>query len=157
MVLLSPPASFAGDPALADAEFRVVAGVSWYGPCDFEKTELFARPGEAEASDRFSDRILRGGEDREAKLAAYREISPVNYLRADGPALLMMQGELDPTMPVHHARYMAERAAAAKAPVEVMIIKNRSHCWNPQDAAIEPSLDEIIRVTVQFIRKYVEE
>jgi hypothetical protein len=60
-------------------------------------------------------------------------------------------------MPVHHARYMAERAEAVEAPVEVMIIKNRSHCWNPQDAAIEPSLDEIIRATVQFIQKHVGE
>ncbi|MBT3192437.1 MAG: family 78 glycoside hydrolase catalytic domain [Verrucomicrobia bacterium] len=157
MVLLSPAASFGGDSALADAEFRLVAGVSWYGPSDFEKTELFERPDGVGNPDRFGDRILKGDEDEDGKLAAYRQISPVNYLKADGPPLLMMQGELDPTMPVAHAEYMAERAAVAGAPVTVEIVKNRSHNWNPQqDTTIEPSLDEIVRTTVQFMKKHVD-
>jgi len=156
MVLLSPAESFAGDSALADAAFRLVAGVSWYGPSDFEKTELFERPDGAGNPDRFGDRILKGDEDAEAKLAAYREISPVNYLRADSPPLLMMQAELDPVMPLAHAEYMAERAAAAGAPVTVEIVKNRSHNWNPQDAELDPSLEDIIRTTVQFMKKHID-
>jgi len=156
MVLLSPTASFPGDPALAHADFRVLAGVSWYGPSDFEKTELFTKPGETEARDRFGDRILKGDEGAEEKLTAYREISPVNYLRADGPALLMMQGEMDPTMPVHHARYMEERASAAKAPVEVVIVKNASHCWNESGGAMSPSVGEIVDKTVTFIEGHLD-
>ena len=41
MLLLSPPKLFPGAEELADATYTVIAGVSWYGPCDFEKTDLF--------------------------------------------------------------------------------------------------------------------
>ena len=43
MLLLSSPQSFPGAKELADYSFKMIAGVSWYGPCDFEKTDLFTR------------------------------------------------------------------------------------------------------------------
>ncbi len=156
MVLLSPPASFSGVPELADAEFRLVAGVSWYGPCDFEKTELFAKPGQAGAEDRFASRILRDGLKPEEKLAAYREVSPVNYLSADGAPLLMLQGDKDTAIPVHHARYMKQRAAATEAPVEVVIVMNAGHNWKEIDGTPTLSLDEIIAKTVGFMQRHME-
>lgn len=156
MVLLSPPASFPGGPALADADFRLVAGVSWYGPCDFEKSELFRRPDGTGDAERFMNRLLRGDEGAEEKLATIRELSPVNYLKADMPPLLMLQGDQDPTIPVHHARYMKKRAEAVKAPVEVVIIENASHGWKGIDGKPHPDLDEIIGKTVGFMQRRVE-
>lgn len=156
MVLLSPPESFPGDPALADAKYRLIAGVSWYGPCDFEKTELFNRPGETGVPDRFGPRILKPGTDEKTKLAAYREVSPVNYLRADSPPLLMMQGDKDPTIPVHHARYMKERAEAVKAPVEIIIVENSLHNWREEGGPLRPSLDEIMTKTASFIKQHLD-
>lgn len=156
MVLLSPPESFPGDPALADAKYHLIAGVSWYGPCDFEKTNLFARPGESEATDRFGPRIVKPDADEKTKLAAYREVSPVNYLKPDSPPLLMMQGDKDPTIPVHHARYMKERADAVKAPVEIVIVENSSHNWHEEGGALRPSLDEIVTKTAAFMRQQLE-
>lgn len=156
MVLLSPQESFPGDPALADARYRLVAGVSWYGPCDFEKTELFNGPGQTGVTDRFGPRIIRPDADEKAKLAAYREVSPVNYLRADSPPLLMMQGDQDPTIPVHHARYMKERADAVKAPVEVIIVENSAHNWKESGGTLQPSLDEIIAKTATFMKQHLD-
>ena len=115
MLLLSPPESFPGDPALVEAKYRLIAGVSWYGPCDFEKIELFTPPDGKGVGDRFATRIIKTGADGKAKLAAYREVSPVTYLRSTSPPLLMMQGDKDPTIPVHHAHYMKERGDAAKS------------------------------------------
>ena len=34
MLLLSSPESLPGDPTLAEATYRMVAGVAWYDPCD---------------------------------------------------------------------------------------------------------------------------
>lgn len=99
MVLLSPPESFPGDSALADAKYHLVAGVSWYGPCDFEKTELFNPGDRANFRDRFGRRILQNDADPQTKVAAYREVSPVNYLKPDSPPLLMVQGDMDTTIP----------------------------------------------------------
>lgn len=156
MLLLSSPKSFPGDPALADARYSLVAGVSWYGPCDFEKTELFNGPGQTGVTDRFGPRIIKPGIDEEIKLAAYREVSPVNYLRAGSPPLLMMQGDQDPTIPVHHARYMKERGDAVKAPVEIFIVENSAHNWKESGGMLRPSLDEIVAKTAAFMKQHLD-
>lgn len=156
MLLLSPPESFPGDPALADAKYRLIAGVSWYGPCDFEKIELFTPPGGKGVGDRFATRIIKTGADEKAKLAAYREVSPATYLRADSPPLLMMQGDQDPTIPVHHARYMKERGDAMKAPVEVFIVENSDHNWREVGGALRPSLEEIMTKTAAFMKQQLD-
>ncbi len=152
MVLLSPPESFPGDPKLANASFRLLGGVSWYGPCDFEKKNLFLKPDGTGNVDRFKDRILRGDENPEQELAAVREISPVNYLKADMPPLLMLQGDQDTTIPVHHAHYMKERADLVAAPVTKLIVKNASHGWKQRgDGPMSMTHEEIVDQTVRFM------
>lgn len=153
LLLLSPPESFPGDPALADAKYRLIAGVSWYGPCDFEKTDLFNPDGRANFRDRFGRRILQSDADPQTKLAAYREVSPVNYLKPGSPPLLMIQSDQDTTIPVHHARYMKERADAVNAPVEVLIVQNAGHNWREEGGTLHPSLDEIFAKTAAFMRQ----
>jgi len=156
MLLLSPPESFPGAPTLAGAKYHLIAGVSWYGPCDFEKIELFTPPGGKGVGDRFATRIIKTGADQKAKLAAYREVSPVTYLRADSPPLLMMQGDQDPTIPVHHAHYMKERGDAMKAPVEVFIVENSGHNWREVGGALRPSLEEIMTKTAAFMKQQLD-
>jgi acetyl esterase/lipase len=155
MLLLSTPESFPGDPALADARFRLIAGVSWYGPCDFEKTELFIPEGETSVPDRFGLRIIPPGTDAKKKLAAYREVSPVNYLSAKSLPLLMIQGDKDTTIPVHHAHYMKQRADAVKAPVEIMIIPNSGHNWREENSKLSPMMNEIVTTTAAFMKKHL--
>ena len=156
MLLLSPPESFPGDPALADAKYRLIVGVSWYGPCDFEKIDLFTPPGGSEVRDRFGSRILKAGADQKTRLPAYREVSPVNYLRADSPPLLMMQGDKDPTIPVQHAHHMKERADAVKAPVETFIVQNSGHNWREVGGTLRPTLDEIMTKTAEFMKQQLD-
>lgn len=153
MLLLSPPDSLPGDPALAGAPYKMVAGVSWYGPCDFEKTELFNHDDRPGFRDRFGPRILKPDSKPNEKLALYREMSPINYLTKDSPPLLMIQGDKDTTIPVKHAYYMQKRAKELKAPVEIMIIKNAGHNFRLADGKtpIEPSRNEIIERTVKFL------
>lgn len=156
MLLLSPPESFPGDPTLADARYRLIAGVSWYGPCDFEKIELFTPPGGKGVGDRFATRIIKAGADETMKLAAYREVSPVTYLSSTSPPLLMMQGDKDPTIPVHHAHYMKERGDAAKAPVQVYIVENSGHNWRELGGALRPSLEDVMTKTAAFMKQQLD-
>jgi len=157
MLLLTTPESFSGDTDLAGEAYTTIAGVSWYGPCDFEKMELFNHDGRDDFRDRFEQRILGTSTDPKDKLRLYREISPVSYLKADSPPLLMIQGDQDTTIPVHHARYMRERAEAIHAPVEVIIVENAGHNWRRVDADITPSRDEIIERTVTFLQQHLEQ
>ena len=106
--------------------------------------------------DRFGPRILPPGSDPKDKLRLYREMSPVNYLKADGPPLLMIQGDQDTTIPVHHARYMQERAEAIGAPVKVVIVANAGHNWREVGAPIQPTKDEIVAGTVTFFVEQAE-
>ncbi len=150
MLLLSSPESLPGDRELAAVRYQMVAGVSWYGPCDFEKTDLFNHDDRDDFRDRFGPRILKPDSDPADKLDFYREMSPVNYLAKDSPPLLLIQGDKDTTIPVKHAYYMKQRADAVHAPLEIMIIKNAGHNWRKVDAEIDPSREAIIERTVQF-------
>ena len=150
MLLLASPESLPGDPALADIPYRMAAGLSWYGPCDFEKMSLFNHDDRPDFKDRFGPRLLGGDSGPQDKLTRYREMSPINYLTATSPPLLMIQGDKDTTIPVKHAYYMQDKAKALKAPVEIMIIKNAGHNWRKVDADIEPSREAIIERTVHF-------
>ncbi|MCO8125232.1 alpha/beta hydrolase [Stieleria sp. TO1_6] len=150
MLLLASPEQLPGDPALANVSYHMIAGVSWYGPCDFEKMALFNHDDSADFRDRFEPRIMGSESGPKEKLARYREVSPINYLKPTSAPLLMIQGDKDTTIPVKHAYYMKQKADAMKAPVEITIVKNAGHNWRRVDADIEPSRDQIIERTVQF-------
>tara|TARA_R110002072_G_scaffold302615_1_gene486850 strand:- start:139569 stop:140708 length:1140 start_codon:yes stop_codon:yes gene_type:complete len=156
MLLLTSPESLPGDQELASATYHMQAGVSWYGPCDFEKTNLFNHDDRADFRDRFGARIVGLDIDPASKLERYREMSPIQYLRHDSPPLLMIQGDKDTTIPVKHAYYMKQKADAAKAPVEIMIIKNAGHNWRKVDADIDPSREAIVERTVQFFVDHLQ-
>jgi len=154
MLLLSTPESLPGDKRLASTPYTMVAGVSWYGPCDFENVRLFNHDNRRNFRDRFGPRILGGETTDEEKLNLYREMSPINYLRTESPPLLMIQGDKDTTIPVKHAEFMARQAAAIHAPVETVIVKNAGHNWRRVDADISPTRAEIIDRTVKFYLKH---
>ena len=157
MLLLAAPDALPGAEELADCSYRMIAGVSGYGPCDFEKTELFNHDDREDSQDRFGPRILKPDSKPEEKLALYREVSPINYLKKDSPPLLMIHGDGDTTISVKHAYYMRQKAAALQAPVETMIIKNAGHNWRKADGTtpIEPSADVIYKRTVAFIAEHL--
>lgn len=155
MLLLASHESLPGDADLAATPYKMVAGVSWYGPCDFEDVRLFNHDDRPGFRDRFGPRII-GGEKvtPEEKLKLYREMSPVNYLRKESPPLLMIQGDKDTTIPVKHAEYLARQAESIHAPVETLIVKNAGHNWRRVDADISPTRGEIIDRTVEFFLKH---
>ena len=151
MLLLTPPDTLTGAPDLTKISYQVSAGLSWYGPCDFEDINLFNHDDRPDFRNRFANRIL-GEEEHspEEKIKLYREMSPVKYLKKNSPPLLMIQGDKDTTIPVKHAYHMAKEAEKLGAPVKTMIIKNSGHNWRKVDADTEPSREEITQITVQF-------
>lgn len=159
MLLLSPPDSLPGDAALADYSYTTIAGVSWYGPCDFEKSDLFNHDDRDGFRDRFGPRILMTDTAKEDKLALYREMSPINYLKKNSPPLLMIQGDGDTTIPVKHAYYMEAKAESLGAPVEILIVKGAGHNWRKADVEtpVEPGHSVIVQRTVQFLTDHLND
>ncbi|GAB5444890.1 MAG: alpha/beta hydrolase fold domain-containing protein [Fuerstiella sp.] len=150
MLLLTSPVQLPGDASLSDASYRMLAGVSWYGPSDFEEMDLFNHDDRADFGDRFEVRIMGSDSGSKDKLTRYREVSPINYLNKDSPPLLIIQGHRDTTIPVKHAYHMKEKADAVNAPVEIMIVRNAGHNWRRVDADIKPTREAIIERTVKF-------
>lgn len=151
MLLLTPPTTLTGDVELSDATYKVIAGVSWYGPCDFQDMTLFNHDDSPNFRDRFGPRILGYKEvSPEEKIRLYREMSPVTYLKKESPPLFMIQGNKDTTIPVKHAYHMEKRAKEIKAPVKTLIVKNSGHNWRKVGAETEPSRNEIIKSTVDY-------
>ncbi|MCP5535499.1 MAG: alpha/beta hydrolase [Akkermansiaceae bacterium] len=150
MLALAPAKALAGDKDLADVDYNVTAGLSWYGPCDFEKTDLFNHDDRPGFKDRFGPRIVDTGVTAGEKLRLYREMSPINYLNKNSPPLLLIQGDKDTTIPVKHAYHMAEKAKESGAPVKTLIVRNAGHNWRKVDADISPSRHEIVAASARF-------
>ena len=157
MVLFSPPSSLQGDAELKKYSYKTVAGVSWYGPCDFQDPQLFNHNDRENFRDRFGPRIMGGKGKAEDKEARYKEVSPVSYLSKDSAPLLMIQGDKDTTIPVKQAYRMQEALKTIKAPVEILIVKNAGHNWRSVDAPITPTRNEIIKSTIDFLLKHSNE
>ena len=156
MLLLSAPETLIGDPSLASYTYKMVAGVSWYGPCDFEDISLFNHDGSPVSKDRFGPRITKPNSKPKEKLALYREMSPINYLHKNSAPLLMIQGDKDTTIPVMHAYYMKEKATQIGAPVTTVIVKNAGHNWRKVGADISPTREDIINTTVDYFISHLK-
>lgn len=155
MTLLASPESFKGDSELSKYSYKTVAGVSWYGPCDFQDIQLFNHDNRENFNDRFGARIMSGDTNPADKEARYREMSPIHYLTPNSPPLLMIQGDKDTTIPVKHAYKMQEVLKTIKAPVEILIVKNSGHNWRSVNQPIEPTREVIVEKTIQFFLNHL--
>ncbi|MEP3838638.1 MAG: alpha/beta hydrolase [Algibacter sp.] len=150
MLLLAKPEVLKGDPDLASFNYKMVAGVSWYGPCDFENISLFNHDDSPISKDRFGARITKPNTNPKDKLVLYKEMSPINYLHKNSAPLLMIQGDKDTTIPVKHAYYMDEKAKAIGAAITTLIVRNAGHNWRKVNADIIPTRESIIQTTVDY-------
>ncbi len=155
MALLASPESFKGDTELYKYSYKTVAGVSWYGPCDFQEIQLFNHDDRENFNDRFGSRIMYADTKPSEKEELYREMSPIHYLKSNSPPLLMIQGDKDTTIPVKHAYKMQEVLKSIQAPVEILIVKNSGHNWRSVNQPIEPTREVIVEKTIQFFLKHL--
>ena len=154
MLTLADPSKFPGDKSLIHHKYKVIAGVSWYGPSDFTKIELFETADTSKVPDRFRERIMKSGWNPVLKDEMYKEMSPVYYLKKSSPPLYMMEADKDTTIPVGHAYHMKEKSDSVNANVEMLIVKNAGHNWRVAGGERDPSPEVITQKTVDFFLKY---
>ncbi len=153
MLTLADPLKFEGDKELYEYKYKIVAGVSWYGPSDFTQRELFETNDPTKNPDRFYGRIMKVGADSLQKYASFKEMSPVYYLTENSAPVYMSAAENDTTIPVAHAYHMKEKADSIGARVELFTVKNAGHNWRKVGGEIEPSTDVIMQKTIDFFVK----
>lgn len=91
------------------------------------------------------------GEDFSASAKIYQDASPVSYIPASGklknklPSLLLLQGELDATVPVRQARDFTKKMKAAGAAVELMTIADADHfAFGSQGRQVSAKIQEFL-------------
>jgi acetyl esterase/lipase len=127
---------------------RVQAVVSWYGPTDFTvgEQEFDHHTGAAVI------KLLGGTFDQ--KPQEYRRASPITYVTADDPPLLMAQGEKDEIVPYGQAFRMRQSYEAMGLTVELIAVQNARQGFEQVGLApISPSIQEIQRRTVEFFKR----
>lgn len=91
------------------------------------------------------------GEDFSASAKIFQDASPISYVPASGklknklPPLLLLQGELDATVPVQQARDFTKKMKAAGASVELMTIADADHfTFGSQGRQVSAKIQEFL-------------
>ena len=154
MLLLTPPDEQIGDPALADTDYTMVAGSSWYGWANQELEELFVKPNKPQKEPLRVNHslICRPGLSPEERKELIHEMSPSSWLTKNSPPLFMLHGTEDQTIIVKHAYWMKALADQRGANVKILIVEGAGHGWDAK--GIKPTKEEVIQATVDFFKKH---
>ena len=154
MLLLSPRDEQLGAPELADAEYEMVAGVSWYGWANQELEELFIKPNKENDQPLRNNhsRICRPGLTPEERKQIIHEMSPSSWLTRESSPLFMLHGTEDTTIIPKHAYWMKDLAQKRGANVEILIVDGAGHGWS--NKGIKPTKEEVLQATVDFFVKH---
>lgn len=154
MLLLTPDDKQLGAPELADADYEMVAGVSWYGWANQELEELFIKPNKDNDQPLRANhsRICRPGLTPEERKEIIHEMSPSSWLTKESPPLFMLHGTEDTTIIPKHAYWMKDLADQRGADVEILIVEGAGHGWGNKKT--KPTKDEVIQATVDFFVKH---
>ena len=97
--------------------------------------------------------ILGGPLSEKRELAM--KLSPIELLRTDSPPILLAHGAADTTVSCRNSTAMRDAAQTKGVPVECIISKGATHGFGGE--AIDPTVAEINRRTVEFFMKYLSQ
>ncbi|WP_164465889.1 alpha/beta hydrolase [Actinoplanes teichomyceticus] len=130
-----------GIPRVSDA---VQSAVVWYGPSNLLSMAAQSHPYGLDRGG--PEGLLLGGvvPDLSGEAAA---ASPVTYVSAEAPPMLLVHGALDRVVPAAQSRELHDRLAALGAPVTVRIIPGAGHRLTGADltAPVTESLEHLVK------------
>jgi acetyl esterase/lipase len=130
-------AGLEGEGGYPGVSSRIQAVVDYFGPTDIR----------APATWQLLGGYIPDGPEA-ASLAA--KASPVTHVSPDDPAFLILHGEHDAVVPLSQSQKLYDTLQAAGVPSEFIVVKNAAHVFFPSGGSLEPSRDEISRMTGDF-------
>jgi acetyl esterase/lipase len=82
--------------------------------------------------------------------------SPVTYVTKDDPPFLIVQGEMDVTVPPHQSQELYYKLIKAGVPATLVMVKNAGHGFTPVGGPISPTRQEISKLTADFFDHELE-
>jgi dipeptidyl aminopeptidase/acylaminoacyl peptidase len=130
-----------GDPAIGDVPLKVAAIVDWYGPTDVS--------------------ALIDGPDRKTYAVAWlgslpdrsdeaKRVSPLTYVRAGLPPILIIHGDSDPVVPYSQSQRLHDELDKVNAPNELYTVPHGGHGMFGAAADVEA-----YRRVWEFLERYV--
>ena len=147
-------AGLEGNGGWADYSSRVQAVCSFYGPSDFVSWYRDnARFGRTLSS---AETKFLGG-TMEQKPEVYRQASPVTWVSAGDPPLLMVHGDRDPVVPFQQSQIMYDAYQALGLDAALIKVVGAGHGFinRPGQPAISPSPQEINQAVYDFFLKHL--
>ncbi len=78
------------------------------------------------------------------------QASPVNYITGDDPSFLILHGEEDSAVPLPQAELFYRQLVESGVDASLVIVKNANHNFKPTGGSIEPTRQEISKLTADF-------
>lgn len=152
-----------GDLAAADPVERVAcmvaaAGVffpptdylNYFGPgraLDSEPIPAKYRPAfDFKVFDREKGEFVRVGEAK-SRAEAFRDISPIYRVSPKSAPTLLVHGDRDFVVPLHHSQALEAKLRAAAVPVQLTVMKGKMHGW--------PGLHDDMALMAEWFDKHV--
>jgi acetyl esterase/lipase len=155
-----------GDPSADDVVERESGRVQAVG-CFFPPTDLVSyggtgesvvdlmqkRDGRVDPTFQFYDLEAKTGARRpvtarEELIAMLRQYSPVTHVSAGDPPTILIHGDQDRAVPVHHSRRLLERLQEASVPARLTVREGAAHAysgWEADTALIAEWFDRHLR------------
>ncbi|MEW6141632.1 MAG: alpha/beta hydrolase [Chloroflexota bacterium] len=149
-------AGLEGSGGWADYSSRVQAICSFYGPSDFVSWyQDNARFGRTLSS---AETKFLGG-TMEQKPEVYKQASPVTWVSADDPPLLMVHGDRDQTVPIQQSQIMYDAYKALGLDATLIKVVGAGHGFVNRHGQppISPSPQEIDQAVYEFFLKHLGE
>ena len=146
---------FEGSGGYPGVSSKVAAVVNFYGPTDFSQGSAGIQ-GAKEGEDAVALLGLFGAPFK-VKPEAWREGSPIVYVKAGDPAFLIVHGDADPTVPHVQSEKFLAALQKAGVPAELITVKRGNHNLQaaPGQPAAEPGPAEINAAVLAFCNKYL--
>jgi len=147
MNALSPRSVYIGDEGLAEAEYTIVGGVSWYGWTNLLEKRLFIKNGKQTHGT--AARVIPPGASDAEREKILTEMSPSTYLNAESPPILCVHGDQDQVVILEHSLYLQELAQEVGARVKVITVKGAGHGFHSEETS--PPASEVYERLVRFL------
>ena len=139
-----------GGPGKADAKDSVDRESSavqcvacFFPPTDFLN---WSKPGDdnvgvGTTGSQFKPAFGPRSDTAEGRQELGREISPINFVHAGQPPILIVQGDSDRLVPLYQAQIFVKKCEEVKAPVKLIVKEGKDHGWQGMDADMRVMAD----------------
>ncbi|GAA4600821.1 acetyl esterase/lipase [Actinoplanes octamycinicus] len=136
-----PDPALAGRNGILGVSDAVQSAVVWYGPSDLLTMAAQSHPEGVQDHDApdAPESLLVGGPVQTLPTEA-AAASPVTYVSAEAPPILLMHGADDRVVPAGQSEELHDRLAALSAPVALRLIPGADHCFTGTD--LTPLINE---------------